>query len=82
VVIKREERRGEREGGRKGGVEDRERAPRDKETFSLARFTAIKGDLLDWMIRAIDMAFPFPKRVRSGLIITCVSGCNESTVSG
>lgn len=34
--------------------------------FLLARFTAIKGDLLDWMIRAIDTAFPFPNEFDQG----------------
>ena len=33
---------------------------------SLVRFTAIKGDLLDWMIRAIDTAFPFPNEFGQG----------------
>ena len=62
------------EGGRERG--ERKRAPgmgwmgKGKvaigDWFLLARFTAIKGDLFDWMIRAIDTAFPFPNEFGQG----------------
>jgi len=60
------------EGGRErgGGQSARDGMGKGKvaigDWFLLARFTAIKGDLLDWMIRAIDTAFPFPNEFDQG----------------
>lgn len=64
------------EGGRRGRERgEREESARDGmgkgkvaigDWFLLARFTAIKGDLFDWMIRAIDTAFPFPNEFGQG----------------